>query len=134
VQKVIYLAGPMSGIAAFNFPAFDEAAKRLREKGHVIVSPAELDDESIRAKALASADGAPDETLPTWGQLLARDVRIVADHCTSVALLPGWAKSRGARLECYVAMLCGHDLYLYDGRFTFANLVPITYAEAKGNL
>src|SRR3954451_12937594 len=40
-----YLAGPMSNRPAFNFPAFDEASKKLRSEGYLIVSPAELEDE-----------------------------------------------------------------------------------------
>lgn len=132
--RVAYLAGPMSGIAQFNFPAFDEAARRLREKGHVIISPAELDDPDVRTKAMDSADGAPSAELPSWGALLARDVSIVADLCNALILLPGWAKSRGAKLEAYVALLCGHSIYFYDGRFDFANLIPVPHAEVRAHL
>lgn len=134
MSKRIYLAGPMSGIAAFNFPAFDEAARRLRARGHEIVSPAELDDNVVRHLAMSSPDGKSDERLPKWGALLARDVAIVADECDSVALLPGWANSRGAKLEAYVAMLCGHALYFYDGRYDFANLIPVSHIEVRASL
>lgn len=130
----MYIAGPMSGLPGFNFPAFFEAARRLRKKGHDIISPAELDDPDVRERAMASPDGALDEKLPKWGALLARDVALVADECDSVALLPGWAKSRGARLEAYVAMLCGHKLYYYDGRHDFAHLIPVTHAEVRASL
>jgi hypothetical protein len=34
----------MTGIAQFNFPAFDAAAAELRDQGYEIISPAELDD------------------------------------------------------------------------------------------
>ena len=39
----IYLAGPMRGYANFNFPAFDYAAAKLRNKGFEVFSPAERD-------------------------------------------------------------------------------------------
>jgi hypothetical protein len=113
-RKKYYLAGPMTGIPQFNFPAFDSAAARLREAGYDIVTPSELDSPEARKAALASPDGDPDgykrETGETWGDLLARDVKIVADEVDGVAVLPGWASSRGARLEVFVARLCGKPI------------------------
>lgn len=133
-KKVVYVAGPMSGIKQFNFPAFDECARRLRERGHEVISPAELDSPEVRTLAIESDDGSPDLRLPSWGDMLARDVAIVADRCTALALLPGWSSSRGARLEAYVAILCGHQIYYYDGRYDFANLIPVAHAEVRTHL
>ena len=42
-----------------------------------------------------------------------RDVKLVADHVQGVVFLPGWHKSRGARLEAFVALLCGHAFAEY---------------------
>ena len=47
----VYLAGPMRGIANFNFPAFDFAAHKLRNQGFYVFSPAER-DRSIYGTAL----------------------------------------------------------------------------------
>lgn len=102
----------MSGIPAYNYPAFDEAARVLRAAGFEVVTPSELDDPETRAKALASPDG-KDNTGHTWGEFLARDVKIVADDVNAVALLPGWENSRGAKLEAYVGLCCGHRFYEY---------------------
>lgn len=112
-----YLAGPMTGIPQFNFPAFAAAANRLRQLGYDIVSPAELDDEKTKAAALASNDGAPGSGSTngeTWGDFLARDVKLIADNVSGVVFLPGWEKSRGARLEAFVGLLCGHHFAIYD--------------------
>lgn len=38
----LYLAGPMSGIKDFNAPLFHAEAKRLRDIGHDVVNPAEI--------------------------------------------------------------------------------------------
>lgn len=113
----LYLAGPMTGIPKFNFPRFIEVATKLRAAGHTIVSPNELDSEAVREAAMASPDGSMSGGMvagETWGQILARDVRIVADQCDGVVLLEGWEHSRGACLESYVNMLCNRPVYLYE--------------------
>lgn len=112
-----YLAGPMTGIPQFNYPMFDAAASILRSAGWTIVSPAELDDPAVQAAARASKDGAQVDggiDGQTWGDFLARDVKLVADECDGVIVLPGWQRSRGARLEVTVAMLTGKPVLLYE--------------------
>ena len=104
-----YLAGPMTGIPQFNFPLFDRVSQSLREDGYTIISPAELDDDADRAMALASEDGEIGSQVRTWGDFLSRDVKIVADEVDGIIFLPGWFKSRGARLEAFTATLCGHS-------------------------
>lgn len=116
----LYIAGPMTGHPAFNIPAFDEMARRLREcevdaslgGKFEVISPAELDDPEIRAISMASPDGAI-ATLnthgQTWGDFLARDVKLIADDgIEAIVVLDGWETSRGARLETFVGRaLCG---------------------------
>lgn len=113
----LYLAGPMSGYPQFNFPAFYAATKDLRARGYEIISPAELDEVGGTDKeAMASADGDASKLTKTWGDLLARDVKIVADQVDGVIFLQtDWAKSKGAKLEAFVALLCKHKFYQYHG-------------------
>lgn len=120
-----YLAGPMSGLPQFNIPAFDAAAKMLRDTGLKVISPAELDAPEIRAKYLASTDGASLPDTPTWGTFLSRDVKIVADQVKGVILMPGWEKSRGARLEAYVGLLCGHQFLTVGAKNTVKPARPL---------
>lgn len=112
-----YLAGPMSGYPQFNFPLFISAAADLRARGYEIISPAELDAENgIDKQAMESTDGDASKLTQTWGDLLSRDVKIVADQVNGLILLPGWDKSRGARLEAFVGVLSGHKFYEYSER------------------
>ena len=108
----------MSGIKSFNYPLFDQVAGWLREDGHEAFSPAEMDDPDTRAKAIASKDGIlVDGALngDTWGDFLARDVKLIADSpINAICLLPGWEKSRGARLEAFVAISLGYPAYEWE--------------------
>jgi hypothetical protein len=125
----VYLAGPMTGYPQFNFPAFDKVAAELRSMGDVfeVVSPAELDDPKSRAAALQSEWGDPAEyarlTGLTWADFLSRDVKLIADGgFDSIVCLPGWERSRGARLETFVGHLCGVRIFAYkDG----GHIVPL---------
>lgn len=129
----LYVAGPMTGYPHFNIPAFDAMAAELRANGHEVISPAELDDPDDRAAALASPDGSAlhygSDALrkQTWGDFLARDVKLLADDgIEGVVVLPGWNHSRGALLETYVArMLCGIGIY----RWTKSGLTRIRLLE-----
>lgn len=115
--KHLYIAGPMTGLPQFNVPAFERMAARLRASGHEVVSPAELDSPAVREAALKSSDGKLDENGKlageTWGDMLARDVKIIADVIRDgIVVLPGWQASRGARLEVFVGLLCGKTIYV----------------------
>ena len=94
----LYLAGPMRGIPVFNFPAFHETASRLRGLGHDVWSPAERDlEEGFNPER--------DHAKP-MAYYMAHDLPEVC-RSDAVAVLPGWRKSHGARLEVSVAEACG---------------------------
>jgi hypothetical protein len=86
----IYLAGPMSGIEALNFPAFAKAAAYLRAAGHEVINPAEEN---------------PDHGM-AWADALRADIPLLLT-CEAIALLPGWEESKGARLEHHIARELG---------------------------
>lgn len=86
----VYLSGPMTGLPEFNYPAFHAAAKRLRAKGLFVVNPAEIAEAN-------SAD---------WHALMRQDIKALCD-CDALALLPGWADSKGAHLELHIAHRLG---------------------------
>jgi Domain of unknown function (DUF4406) len=122
----VYLAGPMSGIPQFNFPAFFEAARRIRAGGFEVVSPAEIDDAEDTAEALASLDGVP-SSRRSWGDFLARDVKLIADGgIDGIVFLPGWTQSKGAKLEAFVGLL--HEnfrFWLYSGAPLYSKITEV---------
>lgn len=83
----IYIAGPMTGLPEFNFPAFHAAAKRIRLAGLEPVNPA------------TNFKGRTD--LPRQDYIRA-DVKLLID-CDAIAMLNGWEHSKGAKLEYLLA-------------------------------
>jgi hypothetical protein len=122
----LYIAGPMTGRAHFNFPAFDCAVASLEYQGFECVSPADLDEYGTRLEAINSPDGAPGSGGAgdaTWGDFLSRDVKVIADVVDGVALMPEWETSKGARLEAFICRHVGKPVfyitdYYHDPQFT----------------
>ena len=96
----IYLAGPMRGLPMFNFPAFHEAAARLRAQGHEVFSPAEKD-----------AEAGQDGTKPalTIAHYMAIDLPEVC-RADAIVVLPGFEKSQGCMIELAVATEIGKQV------------------------
>ncbi len=99
----IYIAGPMTGLPLYNFPAFDAAAEKLRQRGHRVINPADLD----RAAGI-TANTAP---LPPgfMREAMRRDLNAICD-CDAIALLPGWQKSKGVAVEMALARFLGLEI------------------------
>ncbi|MBW1249879.1 DUF4406 domain-containing protein [Pseudomonas tolaasii] len=97
-MKRIYLSGPMTGLPGLNFAAFHAMTTNLRAGGHTVTNPAEISPEG-----------------GTWNDCMRRDIAALMD-CDTVATLPGWENSKGARLEVLIAERLGmtvvnaHDL------------------------
>ncbi len=108
----IYVAGPMRGIADFNFPAFMSAAERLRADGHEVFNPAERD---IEAHGPEVAYGNPTGDLSiaekdhgfNLREALGDDLAFICKQADAVALLPGWENSKGATAERAVGIALG---------------------------
>lgn len=82
----LYVSGPMTGIEEFNYPVFRQVTAQLRAAGHTVIDPSETDGGTER----------------TWEEYLREDIVDVMS-VEGLALLPGWQRSRGARLEVFVA-------------------------------
>lgn len=101
----VYVAGPMRGYPEFNFPAFDDAAAKLRALGHEVFSPAERDREHFGATVNESATGdLRDIKVPfDLRETLRADLDWITMHADAVVVLPGWEGSKGATAETATA-------------------------------
>jgi hypothetical protein len=103
----IYIAGPMTGIKDWNFPAFFAAEKELEALGYEVINPAHNDGATVQ-EALESA-GSPEAPNNPWRWYMKRDLPHVLS-CDMICLLPGWQSSKGASLEVTVAKAIGLPL------------------------
>lgn len=88
---MIYVAGPIRGATDY-FEAFATAAQKLREHGHQVFNP-----------AAANLEGMP----------LAKIMAYVLPRlceCNAIAMLPGWRRSGGARIEWLLAKYLGLEI------------------------
>lgn len=90
VTERVYLAGPMTGIPEFNYPAFNRVASRLRADGLHVENPAEN----------------PDPDCGTWAGYMRKALAQLVT-CDRIHLMPGWQHSRGAGCEKQVAEWLG---------------------------
>ena len=96
MKNKIYLAGPMTGLPDLNYPAFHWAAAQLRALGHEVLNPAEN----------------PVPPCGSWqGYMRLALAQLV--QCECIALLPGWAESKGALIERKLAQVLGMHIVLY---------------------
>jgi uncharacterized protein DUF4406 len=95
-NAIYYLAGPMQNYPEHNHPAFHAAAATLRACGHTIVNPAEFGP-----------------FVTDWQTVMKRDLHAML-WCDALVMLPGWEKSRGARLETRTAWDLEMPIYPLD--------------------
>jgi hypothetical protein len=114
-----YIAGPMTGIPNFNFPAFNAAAAHLRSQGHEVFNPAERDIARHGGVDISEGNLKGDPTLAakvhgfSLREALADDTAFICKEADAIAMLPGWENSKGARAEHALAIALGHSiLYL----------------------
>ncbi|MEB6163948.1 DUF4406 domain-containing protein [Pseudomonas aeruginosa] len=86
----VYLAGPMTGLPDFNYPAFNAEERRIRALGYLVENPA----------SNMVYRGSP------WETFMRDGIKRLMD-CDILALLPGWERSRGANIERGLAITLG---------------------------
>jgi hypothetical protein len=91
----IYIAGPMTGLPDYNYPAFNAEARVWRCRGFEVENPAEGPE------------------LPSWAAYMRRALRQLLT-CEAIVLLPGWTRSKGATVEWMLASLLGLQMVYHE--------------------
>lgn len=99
-----YLSGPMAGYDQHNFPAFEDAARILRQTGLKIISPHET-------AVPANYDELSEEE--QWRVMVDQDIALMKDSCGGIIMLKGWPQSRGAREEIQIAFQRNWPVWYY---------------------
>lgn len=94
----LYIAGPMTGLPEFNYPAFDAAEQQLQAEGFAVLNPTSIE-----------ADNPTPGTPQRWDWYMRRAIRLVLE-ADGLALLPGWSTSTGAKLELSIALRLGLEI------------------------
>jgi Domain of unknown function (DUF4406) len=82
--SALYIAGPMSHLPDYNYPAFHAAEARLRAASYDVLNPA------------------ANPPCDSWDDYLRAGLRQVLS-AKGLAVLPDWQMSAGAALEVHVA-------------------------------
>lgn len=95
-KKLVYIAGPITGIPNDNREAFYEAQKILELLGFAVINVFEIQKGQDMSKW-------------TWINYILFDLPYLA-QCDLVFFLKGWEKSYGAIIEMLVAFKLGKDI------------------------
>lgn len=87
----IYISGPMAGIEGYE-KNFKAAEVKMKEAGHEVVNPAEIDREGMTREELLMLD--------LW----------MLEECNAIYMLKDWQQSCGANREYGFALAKGMDV------------------------
>jgi hypothetical protein len=106
-SDVVYIAGPMRGYPKFNYPAFDKAEQDLTNNFFCkVISPANID----RQNGL-NEDVLLTEAEKQLRQCISRDIHVILESVTCIAVLEGWQKSRGVAVEVALGKFLGLPIF-----------------------
>lgn len=115
----VYIAGPMTGLPALNFPSFKRNADRLRMAGFRVSSPHELHIP---------------QDMP-WADCMCHAIKMMMD-CEIIFMLNGWSSSKGANIEFELAKQLGFGVIYEDDLFpdfSSADLSPPSTQAMKAH-
>jgi hypothetical protein len=100
----LYVAGPMTGIPEYNYPAFEAAELDLQVAGYEVLNPSKS-GEAPHVYPQPDLDGLDVEP-ERWRWYMRQGLSLLI-QCDGIATLPNWWNSRGALLEVNIAERLG---------------------------
>lgn len=113
----VYVAGPMSSVKFYNWPAFRACAEYLRSKGHEVETPFDANSrvwERHYGRPFNPLSDRCDYGDPVLREMFADDVATLL-RCDAIALLEGWHASTLAPVELRIARLFGLAVLTEEG-------------------
>ena len=112
-MKRVYIAGPMTGYPSYNLAGFEYAAAQWKDAGYEAVTP--FQSNSIVWQRHHGVDFDPtrdtcDYGDPILGEMLLEDLATLRS-ADCMAMLSGWEKSKGAKLEMLFAQSLGRPVF-----------------------
>lgn len=116
MQKV-YISGQITGLDHDEYHTnFGRAEALLLDHELIPVNPLKV--RACEVEDCGNGDTKPNgEYLHSWSCYLRYDIKAMLD-CDTIAMLPGWQKSRGAAFELYVAESCGLNVIQISEDYT----------------
>lgn len=107
---VVYIAGPITNDLVGNIPEFFAAEDRLRQAGHVTFNPARIGGGRCGKSAVdAALHARQHQRYKDWVWYMKRGLQGLM-ACDSIAVLPNWYWSQGARTEHSLAASLGYAI------------------------
>lgn len=103
----LYIAGPMSGLPDYNYPAFRDAASILAKAGYGVLNPVDNEKKRTDDTRWVADNHAP------WSWYMRRSLEQIA-VADGMAVLPRWQNSKGASLEVDLALQLGMKVATVD--------------------
>lgn len=130
----LYVAGPMTGIPLYNYPAFETAREKYTARGYDVQTPFDCNSrvwERHYGKPFNPGVDKCDYGDPLLLEMMDEDIRTCI-HAHTIVFLEGWIRSRGGRMECVIAHTAGKKLIDDSiGRyFTIEYTIATTIGEA----
>jgi hypothetical protein len=122
-----YISGPITGIENLNAEAFDECEKELSKLGIVAVNPLKIKNPQAEFMLLNRHLFTEEEI---HAEYLKADISTLLD-CNEIVLLPGFEKSKGCAIECFIGKMYNKKFRL-SGSMEYIEIEPrITEKELQ---
>lgn len=130
-MRRVYVAGPMTGVPEYNYPSFAAAEAMLTAQGWEVITPFHICD-AVWQTAFGRNFNPKADRCEYADPLLSQMFRLDVDALIvsrAIALLDGWERSRGARLELAIAQMIGLEILSAETSLPLSPAAVMTSVE-----